>query len=137
MKERLDALFYTWLAEHTKQEVMQAAQAERVPGTAVNTPLDLLDDPHQRVRDFWRWADHPVAGLLPYTGPPFRMARDAWRIRRPAPTLSSEFRAPSSEFPPPRGGGNSELGARNSELNVGAGRRIRQASRAMRKGGPV
>src|SRR5207244_4468470 len=105
VKERLDALFYTWLAEHTKQEVMQAAQAERVPGTAVNTPLDLLDDPHPRARDFWRWVDHPVAGRLPYTGPPFRMARDAWRIRRAAPTLDAWAGDAPSPLPSPRGRG--------------------------------
>jgi benzylsuccinate CoA-transferase BbsF subunit/naphthyl-2-methylsuccinate CoA transferase subunit len=73
VRDRLDLLFYTWLADRTKHEVMATAQAHRVAGTAMNTPLDLLDDPHLAARRFWQWADHPRAGRVPHMRPAFRV----------------------------------------------------------------
>src|SRR5262249_34884676 len=73
VRDRLDLLFYPWLADRTKREVMAAAQAHRVAGTALNTPLDLLDDPHLTARRFWQWEDHPRAGRLPHIRPAFHI----------------------------------------------------------------
>ena len=82
------ALFYPWLLERTKQEIMEQAQAARVLATAVNTPGDVLEDRHFRAREFFVEVDHPEAGRVTQPGPPFRMAETPWCVRRCAPRLS-------------------------------------------------
>jgi crotonobetainyl-CoA:carnitine CoA-transferase CaiB-like acyl-CoA transferase len=82
-----DAFFYPWLLEHTKQEIMERAQAARVLATAVNTPDDVLNDQHFRARNFFVDVDHPDAGHVTQPGAPFRMSETPWHIRRCAPRL--------------------------------------------------
>ena len=86
-KEELDVLFYVWVAERTKRQVMEEAQAARIPGTAVNDMADLLADPHFRARGFWAEYDHPVVGRVTQTGAPFKMAEGGYAARSPAPLL--------------------------------------------------
>lgn len=87
MKEELDVLFYVWVAERTKQQVMEEAQAARVAATAVNNVADLLTDPHFRSRGFWATYDHPVVGAVTQTGAPFQMTDGGFQARFAAPTL--------------------------------------------------
>jgi crotonobetainyl-CoA:carnitine CoA-transferase CaiB-like acyl-CoA transferase len=82
-----DAIFYPWLLERTKQEIMERAQAARVLATAVNTPADVLSDPHFRRREFFVEVKHPDAGSTTQPGAPFRMSETPWSIRRCAPRL--------------------------------------------------
>jgi crotonobetainyl-CoA:carnitine CoA-transferase CaiB-like acyl-CoA transferase len=82
-----DALFYPWLLEHTKQEIMERAQAARVLATAVNSPEDVLNDRHFQARAFFVEVNHPDAGCVKQPGPPFGMTETPWRIRRCAPRL--------------------------------------------------
>jgi crotonobetainyl-CoA:carnitine CoA-transferase CaiB-like acyl-CoA transferase len=81
-----DALIYPWLLERTKQDIMEAAQAVGLPISALNTMEDVFRDPHLRAREFFQAIDHPVAGLLEYAGPPFRMLGTPADVRR-APLL--------------------------------------------------
>ncbi|MBI3329066.1 MAG: CoA transferase [Nitrospinae bacterium] len=82
-----DAIFYPWLLERSKQEIMERAQAVRVLATAVNTPEDLLKDRHFKERGFFVQVEHPEAGCVTQPGAPFRMSETPWRVRRPAPCL--------------------------------------------------
>jgi crotonobetainyl-CoA:carnitine CoA-transferase CaiB-like acyl-CoA transferase len=82
-----DAIFYPWLLERTKQQIMECAQAARVLATAVNTPHDVLQDQHFHDRGFFVEVTHPDAGAVQQPGAPFRMSETPWRIRRPAPRL--------------------------------------------------
>jgi len=82
-----DAIFYPWLLERTKQEIMERAQAARVLMTAVNTPEDVLHDRHFQARGFFVEVQHPVAGRVTQPGAPFRMTATPWAVRRPAPRL--------------------------------------------------
>jgi CoA:oxalate CoA-transferase len=82
-----DAIFYPWLLERTKQQIMERAQAARVLATAVNTPEDVLNDAHFRARQFFVEVKHADAGCVTQPGPPFRMAETPWCIRRCAPRL--------------------------------------------------
>ena len=68
------ALFEDWLARNTRYEAMQKAQVQRLPLTAVNPPSAVLQDPHLQARGFFVDVTHPVAGTLPHTREPFRMA---------------------------------------------------------------
>jgi crotonobetainyl-CoA:carnitine CoA-transferase CaiB-like acyl-CoA transferase len=66
---------------------MQQAQAHRLPLTALNPPTAVLQDPHLRARGFFTEVTHPVAGTLPHTREPFRMAATPAEPVRPAPLL--------------------------------------------------
>ena len=70
----------------TKREAMEQAQANGWPVTAVNLPVDVVDDPHFDQRHYFVAVDHPVAGTIRQPGAPFRMD-GGWALRRPAPLL--------------------------------------------------
>lgn len=96
-RERLDAVLLPYLYSHTKEEIQAAAQAARVPITAMYTIDDLLASDHFRGRGFFVEADHPVAGTLEYLGAPFRI-EDGWALRTPAPLLGEHTAAVLGEL---------------------------------------
>ncbi len=85
--ERFSIIWYPWIAEHTKLEIITAGQAAGVLCGPINTPGDLVNDPHWKARGFWEEIKHPVAGKLTYPGAPFKMDETPWRVSRPAPRL--------------------------------------------------
>ncbi len=80
-------IFEAWLLRHTRQDIMRKAQRARLPGTAINTPADVLTDPHFMERGFFVPVAHPVAGTWQLPGAPFRPQETPWQLRRPAPLL--------------------------------------------------
>ena len=82
----VEAIFYPWLLSKTKQEVMEAAQAEGWPVCAINTVEDAYRDPAYRARDFFQTLDHPAAGAYEYVGLPVRFKATPGELR-PAPLL--------------------------------------------------
>ena len=87
IKGEIDVLWYDWLSERTKQEVMEQAQAVKWFATAINTPEDAVKDPHFKEHGFWVEAEHPVTGKQTYPGAPVKVGEDSWRIKRTAPGL--------------------------------------------------
>ncbi len=80
-----DAELLSWSLTRTKQEAMEEAQAAKWPITAVNRPIDLLQDRHFADRGFF--VDVERDGLTArMPGAPIRMD-DGWQLRRPAPRL--------------------------------------------------
>ena len=59
----VEAAFLAWLRPLTKQQAMEQAQAQGWPLSALNTPADVLRDPHMRERGFFVTVDHPEVGL--------------------------------------------------------------------------
>ncbi len=97
----IDAHILGWTLTKTKQQAMEEAQAGGWPVTAVNRPLDLLDDAHFAERGFFVPVEHPAAGTVRQPGAPIRIA-DGWAIRRPAPLLGQhddEVRAEVADEP--------------------------------------
>ncbi len=82
-----DAIFSSWLLEHTRLEVFQRAQAQRLTFGVLYTTGDLFQDPQYRARGHFRRIEHPEAGSLTYPGAPYRMSETPWQVRRPAPRL--------------------------------------------------
>jgi len=76
-----------WLLEHTKREVWEAAQSQKMLSSPIYTTEDLLADPHYNERGFWVEVDHPLAGKFKYPGAPFKMMETPWQIRSPAPLI--------------------------------------------------
>ena len=85
--ERFSIIWYPWIAEHTKGEIIEAGQAAGVLCGPINTTEDLVNDPHWSAREFWADVDHPVTGKVTYPGAPFKMGETPWRVSRPAPLL--------------------------------------------------
>ena len=84
--QELDELLLPWLREHDAKEIVETAQALRMPFAPVPSVKDLLEDEHLATRGFFQRIDHPEAGELPYAGPPFRMSETPPIIER-APLL--------------------------------------------------
>jgi formyl-CoA transferase/CoA:oxalate CoA-transferase len=78
--------FKSWLAARPKLQIMETAEAARIPCTAFLQMDELYVHPHFRGRGAFVTASHSVAGDLDYMGAPWRM-RDGFRFRHTAPRL--------------------------------------------------
>ncbi len=86
-KPIVDALWYDWCLDHTKQEIMETCQKAKYFCMAVNTPKDAIESPQFKEREFWVEVEHPVTGKQIYPGDPINMELTPWRVRMPAPLL--------------------------------------------------
>ena len=85
--DEFNAIFYTWLIEHTKQEVFDEADKVRYPVAPVYTTEELMNNVHYNERNFFAEYEHPVAGKLKYPGPAFNLSEDGYACRMAAPLL--------------------------------------------------
>ena len=86
-RDEFDAMWYGWLAEHTRQEVFAAATAARYPLAPVYTPADLVIDPHFAARGFFEPVRQGALGALLKPGAPFKLLATPWVSGQPAPSL--------------------------------------------------
>ena len=91
-------IFHAWLKRYTPQEIVRKAQRVRLPGTAVLTPGEVLQDAHFTARDAFASITHPVAGTWRFPGAPFRPSATPWQVHRPAPTLGQDTEAVLREW---------------------------------------
>lgn len=84
--DEIDKLMDRWLSQHDKFEVVEMAQAMRLPFTEVFTPLELIKDSHLEARGFFQEVEHPRAGVIRQPGAPGMMTKTPWVTRR-APLL--------------------------------------------------
>jgi len=83
----VDAHWIPWCMEHTKQEIMEAAQAMKVFCTTIKTPKEVLDDPQFDFKNYWVEVDHPVVGKQIHCGSPIDIYEAPWAVTRPVPLL--------------------------------------------------
>jgi CoA:oxalate CoA-transferase len=84
--QAFDALVQPWLSQHDWQEILSLAQELRMPFAPVLAPETLLANAHLAGRGFFQEIDHPGAGRLTHSGPPFLMSETPLQTG-PAPTL--------------------------------------------------
>lgn len=84
--KEVDELIQPFLDKKEAKEIVEFAQALRMPFAPVPTVKDLIEDEHLAARGFFETIDHPEAGEITYAGPPFRMTETPPVIDR-APTL--------------------------------------------------
>jgi crotonobetainyl-CoA:carnitine CoA-transferase CaiB-like acyl-CoA transferase len=72
--DELDAVLLPWFLAHTRQEVMLACQARRIPVGLSSSIPELLDDPQYNATGFFRDVDHPSTGMARYPGAAFQMS---------------------------------------------------------------
>jgi len=85
--DEFNALLYSWLIDHTKQEIFDEAAKVRYPVAPVYNTGELVSNPHYQERGYFVDIEHPRAGKLTYPGAPFRMSEAGYAIRKPAPLL--------------------------------------------------
>ena len=79
----IETAFLDWLKPLTKQQAMEEAQAAGWPLSALNTPADVLRDPHMRERGFFVTVEHPAAGPVGLPGLALRFSGTPGEVRRP------------------------------------------------------
>jgi len=89
LADEIETAYMDWLMQRGKQQAVSEAQEQALSlGGAINTPGDLLADPHYRERDVWEVIDHPHTGPLEYPGRPFIMSDSPRPPATRAPLLS-------------------------------------------------
>ena len=66
---------------------MHTLQQAGVAAGAVLAPVELLEDPHLKARNFWTWLERPFLGRHPQAAAPFREQGRPYPIVNHAPTL--------------------------------------------------
>jgi crotonobetainyl-CoA:carnitine CoA-transferase CaiB-like acyl-CoA transferase len=79
----VEAAFLDWLKPLTRQQAMAEAQAAGWPLSALNTPADVMSDPHMRERGFFVTVDHPEAAPVVLPGLALRFSGTPGELRRP------------------------------------------------------
>jgi CoA:oxalate CoA-transferase len=82
-----DAIWYSWLADHGKQELFDIFLKCKIASAPVNSPEDLLNNVQLKAREYFVEIDHPITGRVTYPGAPVKLAESPWKIRYPAPLL--------------------------------------------------
>ncbi|MFJ3055310.1 CaiB/BaiF CoA transferase family protein [Herbaspirillum sp. NPDC087042] len=75
------------MRERTTQQWRTLLDAADIPNMPMNSPYDLLDDPHLQAVDFIRHVEHPTEGPLRTPGNPTQWSRTACAPASPAPGL--------------------------------------------------
>ena len=88
----LEGIFQSWLDQHTRIEVFDAAQKAGIPGGPVLEALESADNEHFRERDYFQRIEHPDHGTHSYTGLPFRLSDASISSPSPAPRLGQHSR---------------------------------------------
>jgi crotonobetainyl-CoA:carnitine CoA-transferase CaiB-like acyl-CoA transferase len=79
----LEAMIYAWCGDHTERELFQKGIDAGAPIAMLPRMGDLLEWPGLTDVGFWRYVEHPVAGTLPYPGPPAALDGGRYRVTRP------------------------------------------------------
>ena len=75
------------LAGRSTAEWIEAFDAANIPSMPVNSPDDLVDDPHLAATGFWHTVEHPDLGTLRLPGVAARFSKTPGAIRRAPPRL--------------------------------------------------
>jgi crotonobetainyl-CoA:carnitine CoA-transferase CaiB-like acyl-CoA transferase len=67
-------------------DLVEECQRHKVAVAVVATTKDILDSAQLRARGWFETVEYPSVGLIEQAGPPFRLARQPWRLAR-APRL--------------------------------------------------
>jgi len=96
MKERLENIGESYrvtgeiVATKTTREWLDLLGDTKVPMMVVNSPDELMTDPHLVASGFWREMEHPSEGALKMSRPPVTFSRSPASIRRLAPRLGEQ-----------------------------------------------
>ena len=88
--DAVDDLIGEWTAVRSMDDATEALCAVGIPAApAVNAYLSG-ESAHLEARGYFQWADHPVAGPVPYPSAPFRIDGEYLTLGGAAPTLGQD-----------------------------------------------
>lgn len=87
LAEEIENSYLQFLMSRTKREIVAEAQKAHLLVAPINTPADLLEDPHFRERGVWETIEHPRTGPVEYPGRPFLLSATPRPPSRRAPLL--------------------------------------------------
>ncbi len=85
--DAIEAAVAEWLSEQDRDELARRGQELHIPVFPVRDMHEVITSEQYRERGFFVNIDHPVTGLLPFPGEPFKLSATPWHIRSPAPLL--------------------------------------------------
>ncbi|MQG03004.1 MAG: hypothetical protein FI713_04705, partial [SAR202 cluster bacterium] len=86
-REDLDRFWHPWIKSRTRQELFKIFSENRLPFLPVYRIDEVIESTHLEKRNFWQTVSHPIMGTYKTMGPPYRLSKNPWSIRRPAPLL--------------------------------------------------
>jgi benzylsuccinate CoA-transferase BbsE subunit len=87
-REAFRAIFETFAAGRTKEELYREGQRRSIAIAPVNTVAEVLADPQLEAREAFVQVEQPELGRsLSFPVPPYRLSRTPARITGPAPAL--------------------------------------------------
>lgn len=87
-RKHVEEVWLAFLLTHTKEELFTGAQTRKVVLMPVNTAKDVAEDIGLKERQYFVEVEHPhLDDKLKYPGPPYRLSKTPWSIRRPAPRI--------------------------------------------------
>jgi len=98
----LTAILYGWCSERTQAEIFAAGVAAGAPIGYLPRLDELLAWPGLAQKGFWRYVDHPDAGLRPYPAAPITIEGAPFTVTR-APRLGEHTAEVLTEAGPPPG----------------------------------
>jgi crotonobetainyl-CoA:carnitine CoA-transferase CaiB-like acyl-CoA transferase len=90
--DTLRPMIEAWMADKTREEVVDALNAAGMPAAPVYTAEDVFEDPHFRDRGSLVEILDPVAGAHVFARTPGHLAQAPEIPRRPAPALGEHTR---------------------------------------------
>jgi crotonobetainyl-CoA:carnitine CoA-transferase CaiB-like acyl-CoA transferase len=84
----LNDIMGAWCADKTRSEVLTLLESAKLPAAPLNSPQDVLDDPHVAAMGFLQRVPFPGAAHdVPIAATPFRLSATPGEIRSRAPLL--------------------------------------------------
>jgi len=81
-------VFERFAKQHSKLDLYERGQAQRVAISPVSNGKDLLENPQLKYQEFWKTLRHDnLGGDVTYPGAPYQFGELQWRLGNPAPAL--------------------------------------------------
>ncbi|MBL4666695.1 MAG: CoA transferase, partial [Sneathiella sp.] len=85
--DELYSLLSSIVETRAADDWLDVLEAAGIPSVPINSPEDLIHDPHLIAVNYWQEIDHPTEGKLRYPGIPTDFSETPGAIRKHAPTL--------------------------------------------------
>ena len=110
--QHVDSVLRRFYKSKSKRELYEEGQGRRLLIGPVNSPRDLIENRQLEAREYFQHVHHDeLDATVVYPGPPFRLAKSPWAIRRRPPLIGEHNREVYRE----------ELGLKPEEIDALAG----------------